>query len=253
MISVDTVYQKVLAMANKEQRGYITPQEFNLFADKVQMEIFENYFHDLKTAYYKVKNENSYSDEISMLYEKLQFFKQEGQGNTYTALTGTEVFNTDLVTPTIYRLDTLSCHELDESGNITNSREFTELNKKEITQALRNPLTTPTSDRPVFVRESDVNSGLTTNRLRLYPTFVSDSNITISYWRRPQAPRWAFVVVNGQALFNAGNANNFELHPAEEEQLVTRILAISGIAMTNMELAQVATVDEGNIRQKQND
>ena len=38
-ISIDKVYQKVLAFANKEQRGYITPQEFNLFADQAQMEI----------------------------------------------------------------------------------------------------------------------------------------------------------------------------------------------------------------------
>ena len=29
MVSIDKVYQKVLAFANKEQRGYITPQEFN--------------------------------------------------------------------------------------------------------------------------------------------------------------------------------------------------------------------------------
>jgi hypothetical protein len=47
MISIDTVYQKVLALANKEQRGYITPQEYNLFADHAQMEIFEQYFYDL--------------------------------------------------------------------------------------------------------------------------------------------------------------------------------------------------------------
>ena len=47
MISIDTVYQRVLAFANKEQRGYITPQEFNLFADMAQMEIFEQYFYDL--------------------------------------------------------------------------------------------------------------------------------------------------------------------------------------------------------------
>ena len=46
MISVDTVYQTVLALANKEQRGYITPQEFNLFANQVQQEIFEQYFYD---------------------------------------------------------------------------------------------------------------------------------------------------------------------------------------------------------------
>ena len=43
-VSVDTVYQKVLALINKEQRGYLTPQDFNLLADKAQMEIFESYF-----------------------------------------------------------------------------------------------------------------------------------------------------------------------------------------------------------------
>ena len=43
-ISVDTIYQRVLALANKEQRGYITPQEFNLLANQAQMAIFESYF-----------------------------------------------------------------------------------------------------------------------------------------------------------------------------------------------------------------
>ena len=46
MVSVDTVYQKVLAFANKEQRGYITPQEFNILANQAQLEIFEQYFYD---------------------------------------------------------------------------------------------------------------------------------------------------------------------------------------------------------------
>ena len=43
-VNIDNVYQKVLALANKEQRGYITPQEFNLLADRAQNEIYENYF-----------------------------------------------------------------------------------------------------------------------------------------------------------------------------------------------------------------
>ena len=47
MVLVDTVYQRVLALANKEQRGYITPQEFNLFANQAQMDIFDQYFYDL--------------------------------------------------------------------------------------------------------------------------------------------------------------------------------------------------------------
>ena len=41
-VNIDTVYQRVLTLANKEQRGYITPQEFNLLANHVQMEIFED-------------------------------------------------------------------------------------------------------------------------------------------------------------------------------------------------------------------
>ena len=45
-ISVDTIYQRVLAIANKEQRGYITPQEFNLLANQAQRSIFESYFFD---------------------------------------------------------------------------------------------------------------------------------------------------------------------------------------------------------------
>ena len=44
MVSIDTVYQRVLALANKEQRGYITPQEFNLFATKLRWIYLSNIF-----------------------------------------------------------------------------------------------------------------------------------------------------------------------------------------------------------------
>ena len=47
-VNVDSVYQTVQALANKEQRGYLTPQEFNLFANQAQQDIFEQYFYDLQ-------------------------------------------------------------------------------------------------------------------------------------------------------------------------------------------------------------
>ena len=49
-VNVDTVYQTVQALANKEQRGYLTPQEFNLFANQAQMDIFEQYIYDLNAV-----------------------------------------------------------------------------------------------------------------------------------------------------------------------------------------------------------
>ena len=40
-ISVDTVYKTVLLILNNEQRGYMTPDEFNKTATQVQRKIFE--------------------------------------------------------------------------------------------------------------------------------------------------------------------------------------------------------------------
>ena len=42
-INVNTVYQTVLLILNKEQRGYMTPTEFNSIGTQVQLEIFEKY------------------------------------------------------------------------------------------------------------------------------------------------------------------------------------------------------------------
>ena len=73
-ISVDRVYQKVLAIANKEQRGYITPQEFNLFADQAQMAIFEQYFYDLEQRQRGPGNSFDYADIVSNIEEKISMF-----------------------------------------------------------------------------------------------------------------------------------------------------------------------------------
>jgi hypothetical protein len=70
-INIDTVYQKVLVLANKEQRGYITPQEFNLLADQAQLIIFEQYFHDIDRYLELHGSSGEYSDKIDILHEKI--------------------------------------------------------------------------------------------------------------------------------------------------------------------------------------
>ena len=70
-VNIDTVYQKVLAFANKEQRGYITPQEFNLFAGHAQLEILDQYFYDINQFGRLHGNDTEYSDMLNLLDEKL--------------------------------------------------------------------------------------------------------------------------------------------------------------------------------------
>ena len=75
-VNIDTVYQRVLAIANKEQRGYITPQEFNLLANQAQLDIFEQYFYDLNQFSRLPGNETKYSDIVDMLEEKISIFEK---------------------------------------------------------------------------------------------------------------------------------------------------------------------------------
>ena len=102
MISVDTVYQKVLALANKEQRGYITPQEFNLFADQAQMEIFEQYFYDINQFKRIPGNNHAYSDMVSNLQEKIDLFQKYIPNAHINNVWGDIALST--VIPDLYRL-----------------------------------------------------------------------------------------------------------------------------------------------------
>jgi len=45
MININDVYKTVLVVINKENRGYITPEEFNRLSALAQNEIFEGYFN----------------------------------------------------------------------------------------------------------------------------------------------------------------------------------------------------------------
>ena len=41
MVNVNAVYQTVLLILNQQQRGYITPDEFNKVGTQAQLNIFE--------------------------------------------------------------------------------------------------------------------------------------------------------------------------------------------------------------------
>lgn len=85
-VNIDTVYQSVLALANKEQRGYITPLEFNLLASKAQREIFEQYFYDINKFNKMPGNSTEFSDMLYILEEKIASFRVNDAALTSTAL-----------------------------------------------------------------------------------------------------------------------------------------------------------------------
>ena len=77
-INVNTVYQTVLLILNKEQRGYMTPLEFNKIGTQTQLEIFETYFDSLNQQIRIPQTNTDYADRVVSLDEKISIFKTTG-------------------------------------------------------------------------------------------------------------------------------------------------------------------------------
>ena len=82
-INVNNVYQTVLLILNKEQRGYMTPLEFNKIGAQSQLEIFGTYFESLNQQLRVPQPSADYSDRVVNLDEKLAIFKEYGSA-TYS-------------------------------------------------------------------------------------------------------------------------------------------------------------------------
>jgi len=207
MVLIDDVYQKVLTFANKEQRGYITPQQFNLFADQAQKEIFEQYFYDLNQIARVPGRSEEYSDTTHNLNEKVAIFEIEGTG---------QILPEDL-----YRLGTVMSQGI----------EVEEVQQNELLYMNQSYLTAPKGNRKVYVRTGDKS-------IDISPTANTQTSFT--YVAVPSKPSWGYVVVNERAMYDSSNTVNFQLHQAEESELVYRILAFAGISMQKPNLTQVA-------------
>jgi len=223
MISIDTVYQRVLAILNKEQRGYITPQEFNLKANQAQLEIFEQYFYDLQQFKRMRDNNTEYSNMVKLVDEKISKFKKTG---TMTFSIGSFLMPNDL-----HKLGTV----------IYNNTEIEKVDAKEVLYLNQSPLAAPTITHPIYVENIDNSSE--SWGIKVYPTSII-SGVTCSYVRKPNAVVWGYTEVGGNALYNASNSTNFELHESEEAELVIKILSYSGIIIRELDITQLAEAKE---------
>lgn len=223
-VSIDTVYQRVLAILNKENRGYVTPQEFNLFANQAQLEIFEQYFFDLNQYNRLPKNDTEYSDLPKLINEKLSKFKKSA---SISYMTDHFHLPSDL-----HKLGTVIYN---------NTTPVEEIDKKNLLEYQLSKLTAPTTNNPVYIQNIDNSSGHW--GINVFPASIT-SNISITYVRKPNAVNWAYQTVVGNALYNAGSSTNFELHDSEETNLVLKILLYAGISIKDPNIAQLADAKE---------
>ena len=224
-ISVDTVYKTVLLILNKEQRGYMTPDEFNKIGQQVQLEIFEKYFEDLNQIVRAPQTDADYADRLSYLEEKISIFENN---STYIVSNGVANLSD------VHRLNTVTYNNI----------ELQKVGRKEYYNIIKSPLTKPTELYPIYLQEG--------NSLKIEPTSIS--LIDISFIKKPLNINWNFVADEGLGIFvyTSNGTIDFELHSSEQTEVILRILAYAGIVIRDPQIIQAASaqVQQQNINEK---
>jgi len=230
-INVNTVYQTVLSILNKEQRGYMTPDEFNKVGTQVQLEIFEKYFEDLN-------QQARVPQSLENIDEKVAIFKTFGNAS----------YNNTSPTPTNYfTLPTTDSYGRSVNfyrlGEVTYNNEvlIQRLQRNDFYTSEKSKLTKATETFPTYLYEN--------NYLFIKPDTIQN-NVQVEYVKKPSNVIWGFNVGTlGEYLYNEEEYNastqptgsiNFELHESEQTEVILRILQYAGIIIRDPQIVQAA-------------
>lgn len=203
-INVNTVYTTVLNILNKEQRGYMTPAEFNKVATQVQLELFEKFFDDYNQYLRMPKTNEEFASKVDYLRDAMQVFEEFKDASSHT--NGIYGFPQDSNNNNeVYRLGSVYFNAVNDTP------EVELVNRKQYKQQILSPLTQPSKQFPIGLVNQDT--------VTIYPK-VTDinyfnpvrstaaSDVKFSYIRKPKDVRWGYTIGSlGQYVYDSNPFN----------------------------------------------
>ena len=151
--------------------------------------------------------------------------------------------NGDVVIINLYASQFYRLGNLFYTAGASSNQELQKVTRTELYHLLSSNLTKPTTKYPIYVYEN--------NKITIAPETIT-SGIMVSYIRKPIPPVWGFSTVNNAYSYQASSSYNFELSPADQTELILKILLYAGVVIQSTEIIQVAAaqVQEENLNQK---
>jgi hypothetical protein len=224
---INSVRNTVLSVLNKNNYGYISPNDFNLFAKQAQLDIFENYFYRYN---YQILKENARESAIGYADIKKQYEEVIDSFSKIVSLTkASGVFALPADYYTIVRIiHTNGVGKMVEAEKVSLARAQ---------QLLMSNLTQPIELFPAYIQSED--------KVTIYPDTIS-TGVSCYYVRYPKDPKWTYNLVSGEPLFNQGaiDYQDFELPLTDEPTLVAKILQFAGMSIREIEALNFGTQQE---------
>lgn len=179
-MNIDVIYKTVLSIINKEQRGYMTPDEFNKTAKQAQLSIIDKTFYEYNDALTKMKSRmvgSGYADIVSKSREKLEHLYRSAP---ITFSGGAAALPTDsFKIEGVFSQDRMTKYE--------------EITKDKLNYLLSSPLTAPDKMFPVFFRSASGSNII----VKPSGTSLDTATAEVDYIKLPEAPRWGYYVNTG--------------------------------------------------------
>ena len=229
-INVNTVYQTVLSILNKESRGFLTPGEFNKIGSQVQLDILDQNFYDYNRAVIKHnagRAVEGYGNIPEKIEEKIDPFYKT---TTPSLSSGAVTIPSDL-----YKMLNIS---------ITNQTiQLEKIDKRKLSYLLSSPIAKPTTSFPVYYQ---TDTEFVTN-----PTLTG--TLTLEYIKIPDDVVWASTAdSNGALTYVSGSSTNFTLHESDRVQLILGILKYAVLVIQDPAVIQAASAEENKTTQLEN-
>jgi len=233
MINIDTVYQTVQALANKEQRGYLTPQEFNLFVNQAVHDIFEQYFFDLNAFRERRPQLHELGDSVTELMRKIRSVSGVGYSIASIGSSGTSLPNGHIGKIFLNQggtRRTLKLIDPDEIQDLLASK----WHKKGFTDAVY----FEDGDRIIQAWDNtgQITSGLSCERIT----------------GKPDLAYWGYIIVNESPMYDPTSSENIDLDKSEKSNIIVKVLKLAGIAIEDPQLHQAAAAEESLNLQQEN-
>lgn len=211
MINIDSLYRSVQHFANKEQRGFISPSQFNDFVNRAVMESFMQKSQVFQST-------QKISDDLRPFIKRVPLdVNAEGQ----------VLYPEDYV-----HLSSIKYVKVTQVGKQTVKKpiELIPLDDNELGYRLNSRIVEPTRDYPIMVYYDGF--------IQVYP--IDLQRVELTYLRTPAQAVWAFTIVNGRPAYDAANSVDVEFPFEVYNELMVKILSYVGINLREAALVQYA-------------
>ena len=240
MVSINDVRETVLAICNKNNYGYISPDDFNLYAKQAQLDIFNGYMSQYN-YYINLENQHTSGSDLADLAEsvreEIEMFISSAT-LTYDA-TSTGIYSSFNAPDNWYHINVLTY-----TGG-TSPAEIAKGSKLDITRLANSNLTAPTTTYPMYVMSEEVSPNRLNGTVSVIPNAIQGTDVECVYMRYPVDPLWDYVnLVSGEPMYNAASTVDFEVSEDEESRLVDKILEKAGLSLREPEVYKAAAVND---------